>query len=95
MAMARLTELFEAARRVSVPIVVVRTADQAATVEALSRVSSEWVMWQWDAAEGMGGVAPSGLRDDKGTSLGAKELKKAQVTAENSAGWAHPSTSTG
>ncbi len=48
-----LLNLFEAARRVSVPIVVVRTLDQTATVEALKAASEEHPLLQWDAVRGL------------------------------------------
>jgi len=53
-------KLFEAARRVSVPILVVRTADQFATVETIRATSSEFPIVQHDAARGLTPVNKEG-----------------------------------
>lgn len=49
----KMLSLFEAARRVSVPVVVVRTADQYATMEAIVAAQEEYPLFQWDAVRGM------------------------------------------
>ena len=59
-------EHFEAARRVSVPIVVVRTADQQATVEALSKAADKAPLLSWDAADGLTGLNDTGLSAVRG-----------------------------
>lgn len=46
-------QLFESCRRVSVPLVVVRTADQAATVALLKATQTEHPVLQWDAVSGI------------------------------------------
>ena len=58
-------KLFEAARRVSVPFLAIRTADQVATIDAIRKAfqtvptdkktppADEYPMLQWDAARGM------------------------------------------
>lgn len=53
-------QLFQAARKVSVPIVIIRTADQTATVEALAETLKLGPVLQWDAARGMAGVNDQG-----------------------------------
>jgi hypothetical protein len=75
--MATMLELFTAARRVSVPIVVMRTTDQTATLAKTAKGMDENVLVRWDAAEGLSGV----------NKLGAEALKKAGVTPENSQGF--------
>jgi len=58
--------LFEAARRVSVPIVAIRTADQAATIDAIAATQSteacNFPVVQWDAARGLSGVNQKGVK---------------------------------
>ena len=46
-------KLFEAARRVSVPITVVRTADQFATMATLVAVQEKYALVKYDAANGL------------------------------------------
>lgn len=46
-------ELFESARRVSVPLVLVRTTDQTAVVEKLKQASVGHPMLQWDVVRGL------------------------------------------
>lgn len=55
-------QLFEAARRVSVPIVVVSSADQLATVKAIGELvdGDKHPLLQWDAATGLNGVNKPG-----------------------------------
>lgn len=50
-------EMFDAARRVSVPLVVLRTSDQWAAQELLIKRESENVVLQWDAAVGISPLA--------------------------------------
>ncbi len=65
--MSNLIELFESARRVSVPIVVVRTLDQTATVEALKGASADHPLLQWDAVRGLSPVRVQAKKGDKPT----------------------------
>ena len=54
-------DLFLAARRVSVPLLVIRTADQSATAELIRQNAGNYAAVQWDAARGMGPMlAPNG-----------------------------------
>lgn len=69
-------QLFQAARKVSVPIVIVRTADQTATVETLTATLNGPVL-QWDAARGMTGV------NDPGKAA----ARKAGITADSTSGF--------
>jgi len=71
------TKLFEAARRVSVPIVVCRTSDQWATAETLKAASGKHPVVQWDAARGMTGLNVEGTA----------ALQRAKITADNSLGF--------
>lgn len=48
-----MTGLFQSARRVSVPLVAIRTADQAATVNAIRPEVGDFPFIQWDAAAGL------------------------------------------
>lgn len=49
----KMLELFQSARNVSVPLVVIRTVDQMATAEAIRAALAEFVVVTWDAARGM------------------------------------------
>jgi hypothetical protein len=51
--------LFESARRASVPVLVIRTADQFATVEAIRAHSVDFPVVTWDAATGITAVPNS------------------------------------
>lgn len=53
MAMTTMLQMFEAARRVSVPLVGIRTADQAATADDVAKAAGQFPVLQWDAARGM------------------------------------------
>ena len=70
-------ELFGAARRVSVPIVAIRTADQFATVRAITEHSGKLPVVQWDAAAG---VTP--VNDE-----GKAELARAGIKADQTYGF--------
>jgi hypothetical protein len=73
--MATMLELFASARKVSVPIVVIRTADQQATVQAIRASTEESFVLQWDAANGITGVAnPESTAETPGQKL-AKQHK--------------------
>jgi len=76
-AMSEMLKLFESARCVSVPILVIRTADQSGTVDAIRSVSGEHPLVQWDAARGLTDL----------NKLGKDALAKAHVTADNSTGF--------
>lgn len=55
----KMIEMFEAARKVSVPILAVRTADQLSTIETIAeRMTGEkrFPLVQWDAARGLSHV---------------------------------------
>lgn len=65
-------ELFEAARRVSVPILVVQTADQSATVAKIAAWCEGAPVFAWDAAVGVAGVNPAGAAAAKKASLGGE-----------------------
>lgn len=75
--MSTMLTLFESARTVSVPIVVIRTADQAAAVEAIRAASNEHPVVQWDAARGMTDV----------NDLGKTALAKAGIKADETIGF--------
>jgi SpoVK/Ycf46/Vps4 family AAA+-type ATPase len=75
--MADMIQLFEAARRVSVPILMIRTFDAAATIEAVQKVSAEHPLVQWDQARGMTGV----------NKLGHDALTKAKITSDDTVGF--------
>src|SRR5689334_8434770 len=70
-------QLFESARRVSVPNLVIRSSDQAATVESLKAASKEYPVVQWDAARGMAGLNEKGL----------EALGKKKITADGTVGF--------
>jgi hypothetical protein len=76
---------FEAARRVSVPIVVIRTADQFWTVERTATILTKWPLVQWDAANGMTPVQLPGVSADK--LLGARAMACAQLKPDNTGGF--------
>lgn len=46
-------ELLQAARNVSVPLVIMRTADQVATLATVIDVAGAWPVLQWDAVRGL------------------------------------------
>jgi len=71
-----MTELFKSARRVSVPIMAIRSADQAATVAVLKKEVGEHPMVQWDAAAGVRPLNESG----------AQALAKNGVNLKNNGG---------
>jgi hypothetical protein len=80
--MAKMLDLFVAARSVSVPLVVIRTADQAATLAKTAAAKPDQVQVQWDAAEGLTHV----------NDFGEAALKKLNVTSENSGGFVEAMT---
>lgn len=51
--MAKMLQLFEQARTVSVPVLVLRTPDQNASADAIRGSAQEFVVLQWDAARGI------------------------------------------
>lgn len=67
-------DLFTAARRTSVPLVVVQSADQASAQAELVEGSAEFPLIQWDAASGMFGL------NDKGKDALSKAGVKQQDT---------------
>lgn len=71
--------LYEAARRRSVPILVVRTSDQMMTVETLMEFSGgkDDAIVQWDAAQGMTSL----------NKLGKDALAKLKITPESTLGF--------
>ena len=72
-------ELFTAARERGVPILVIRTADQNATAEAIRVTEKDFPVVQWDAARGLTAMMlPDGKVDPKG----AETLKRIGVTAD-------------
>ena len=80
--MSDMLRLFSAARCVSVPLLVVRTADQQATLDAIRGVSDEHPLVQWDAARGL----------TEANKLGQKALHAAQILAENTVGFVEAMT---
>jgi len=58
--MVTMLEQFAAARQAGVPIVIIRTADQIATVDALTAASSDYPVVQWDAVRGIAGRNAAG-----------------------------------
>ena len=76
--MSDMLKLFESARCVSVPLLVIRTADQWATLEALKAASGEHPLAQWDAVRGI----------TEANKEGGKALSKAQISGENTVGFA-------
>lgn len=85
-------DMFTRARKVSTPIVVIHTADQVATVEALCNDTSEdpgigqnHVVVTWDASAGAHGYIRD-TEDDK-TSAGAKFCRAQKWTADNTTGF--------
>jgi hypothetical protein len=79
-----LLKQFEAARRISAPIVVVRTLDQFATVEALAKASADHALVQWDAVRGIGPVNVTDAIRKKGDQM----LKSAGVKPDETIGFA-------
>lgn len=76
--MSNMMQLFDAARRVSVPIVAIGTADQLATVEAIRKVSDSMPVVQWDAVRGI----------TKVNLKGEQALTAAQITGDDTVGFA-------
>jgi hypothetical protein len=70
-------KLFESARRASVPILAVRTADQSATIEAIRAAEEKFPIVQWDAVRGITGV----------NKLGAETLKKLSIKPDDTLGF--------
>lgn len=79
--MTSMIALFEAARRVSVPLVVVRSADQFAAVQEMAKASAEFPVVQWDAVRGISALT------DKQTDLGLKALQKAGIKSAETIGF--------
>ena len=75
--MSEMLRLYESARCVSVPILVIRTADQNATVDAIRGVSAEHPMVAWDAARGLTDV----------NELGKAALAKAGIKGDETIGF--------
>ena len=65
--------LFESARCVSVPLLVIRTADQVATLNAIREVSASFPLVQWDAARGV----------TEANKLGKEAMAKSGVTSSD------------
>jgi hypothetical protein len=61
-----MVKTFESARRVSVPIVLVRSVDQAAAIQALERVTPEHPLLQWDTVRGIIGLNDPGTQAASG-----------------------------
>lgn len=75
-------KLFESARRVSVPLVVVTTADQAATIEAIREQTGNGLpIVRWDAACGMRPLT------DMKTDPGQVAMTKAGIKSEHTIGF--------
>jgi hypothetical protein len=73
-------ELFKSARQVSVPILVVRTADQVATAEMIRAAASEHPVVQWDADRGLTVVPqPDGTDDKKATQALSAAFTKSKI----------------
>lgn len=68
-------DLFGDTRRVSVPIVAVRSPDQACTVEIIAREHAKHVICTWDAARGLVGANKNG-------STAIKAIKAGEETAD-------------
>ncbi len=81
-----LLKLFESARRVSVPIVVVRTSDQAATVATLANVSKDHPLVQWDAVRGLAGIPV--VVDKKTVNKGAEAMKALRIAPDETINFA-------
>lgn len=75
-------KLFEAARRVSVPILAISTADQAATEAAIFSANKGFPIVRWDSVTGLTGVG-----DPKGNK-GTEALARAKVTSADTVGFA-------
>lgn len=63
---------FASARQISAPIVVVRTLDQFATVETLSKVSEDHPLIKWDAVRGLSACVGSGAAYDPKSGVNKK-----------------------
>jgi len=72
-------KLFEAARRVSVPLLAIRTADQCATQAEILAASGEYPVAQWDAARG---ITPAATPGSAACKLAEAALKKAGIKPE-------------
>jgi hypothetical protein len=70
-------ESFESARRVSVPIIVIRTADQFWTEERTARDHANQPLVRWDAANGITAV----------NDVGNKALSAAKIQAQDTVGF--------
>lgn len=55
-------EQFKAARRVSTPLIAVRTPDPAATIQAISQNTNGDALLQWDIARGLTGLNEAGQK---------------------------------
>lgn len=69
----KMIELFEAARRVSVPLLAIRTADQNATIAEIAKSSDPAPLIQWDAARGVTAA------NKPGADLVKKYVKESQI----------------
>lgn len=70
-------KLFDSARNVSVPILVLRTADQSATVDELAEQYKEHPLVQWDTVSGLTPV----------NKVGEKSLNGAGIKADDTIGF--------
>lgn len=85
MAESKMLALFTAARQRSVPILVVRTADQMAAAESIRAAVGDFPVVQWDAARGLTAIpAPDGKLDPKAV-LALKNLGVAPVGGADAA----------
>lgn len=81
----KMLDLFNSARSVSVPILVIRTADQMATADVIRKAVAEFPVVRWDAAMG---ITPTADLQGKPYPLGVQALTAAKIAPDDTIGFA-------